>query len=470
MTWRRHPSVLWRRTPAHVVAVRPPATEPSILSGTGRDLWDLLAAPTDLATLQEQLHTDLGQLLDALSAAGLVVENDGPAATAPTTVPDDAVEPPAPVASGRGSGDLLADVLTFWLPGGPDPIRIEPLEDAAWTALLDRARRERCIGPLCWAVGTGALPATDDQREESERYAILGAQRAIEQEAELLEVVGWLERAGIDVRVLKGLAVSHLDHLDPSFRASADHDLLVRPEAIDDAVALLTAAGYARDLPERRAGHDRRFAKDVTLQQRDRFEIDLHRLPLAGPIGLSLDLEALWDGSATLAIGGRSLRALDAAGRFCHAAWSVALTDPMPRLVPALDLVAINQRHGADPERLAVLAPAGVGRAAIVAAIRLSASLLGPRVVPLLPAAEDGRSSRRERRAMATYPGQGGSKAGQLLAATQALTGLHDRMAYLRALVLPAPGYRRARRQAHRDPEWRIALRSARRRVRAPNP
>jgi hypothetical protein len=472
VTWRRDPAVLWRRTPAHVVAARPPATEPTILSGTGRDLWDRLAVPAELATLQEVVGTDPGPVLEALSASGLVRQDDSPAPLAAPEV--DAAEaaarePMRPTAR-AGPGDLLAEVLTFWLPGGPDPILTYPVDGEAWTALMDRARRERCIGPLCWAVGTGALAATDDQREESERYAILGARHAIEQEAELLEVAGWLEAAGIEMRVLKGLAVAHLDHLDPSFRASADHDLLVRSEAIDDAVALLAAQGYARDLPERRRGHDRRFAKDVTLQLRDRFEIDLHRLPLAGPLGLALDLDALWEGSALFVLGGRSLPALDSTGRFCHAAWSLALTDPEPRLVPALDLVAINQRHGVDPERLDAIAPTGAGRAAVDAAIELSASLLGPSVEALLPSPHAGQPSRWERRAMATYPGQGGSKAGQLLAATQALPTSRDRLAYLAALALPANAYRRARHQAHRDPEWRIALRSAARRLRPPNP
>jgi hypothetical protein len=353
--------------------------------------------------------------------------------------------------------------MTFWLPGGDVVISAEPLAADAWAQLRDRARRERCLGPLWWAVASGALAASPDQREEMERYAILGARRAVEQECQLLEVVELLEGAGIEVRVLKGSAVAHVDHLDPSFRASADLDLLVRGNDVEAAVVLLVRAGYRRELPERRAGFDRRFGKDVTLQHLDRAEVDLHRLPLAGPLGLALDLDALWADSSTFEVGGRSLRALDPTARFCHAAWSLALTDPAPRLVPALDMIAINLAHGIDADRLDALAPDGHGRGAIDLALDLAGRLL--RRPDLLPPPH-GPSNPSEARAIATYPGPGGSKARYLLTGASAIPSSTDRLRYLRDLIAPSANYRRARRKQHRRPEWRLAARSATRRLR----
>jgi hypothetical protein len=314
-------------------------------------------------------------------------------------------------------------------------------------------------------VGTGLLASTDAQRDEAERYAILGARRAVGQDRELLALLGWFDEAGVDARVLKGVAVAHLDHVDPSFRASADHDLLVPGADVEAAVDLLVQQGFRRELPERRAGFDRRFAKDVTLQRRDHAEVDLHRLPIAGPLGLALDVDALWAGRASFRLGGREVPALDATARFCHAAWSLALTDPAPRLVPALDMVAIDLAHGIDADRLEALAPVGAGRGAIDRAIALAAELLGPAARTLLPTAGP-PMSRAEARAIAAYPGQGGSKAAYLLRGTGSLAGWRDRAQYVHGLVAPTRAYRRARRQHHRRPEWRLALRAAGRRFR----
>lgn len=465
MRWHRHPATLWRRTPAHVVAVRPPATEPQILSGAGRDLWEQLATSNDVVALQQELRVDPVPILRALSAAGLV-SNEG---TDPLPVeprPAERGVPSIPRPGGGGSGDLLADALTFWLPGGPDPIGTEPLSDDGWNALMDRARRQRCFGPLCWAVGSGALASTPDQREEAERYAILGARHALQQEAELLDVHARLLAAGIEVRVLKGLAVAHLDYLDPSFRASADLDLLVRSECLDDAVDLLGTVGYRRELPERRPGFDARFGKDVTLQARNRYEIDLHRLPLAGAIGLSLDLEALWSEHSTFHVGGVKLRALDAAGRFAHAAWSLTLTDAAPRLVPACDMAAISHGGLLESARLDRIAGRGPGRSALDDAILMVQGLLGPNATWALPAVSGIVPGRREQTLLATYPGQGGSKAANLLAGATALPSWHDRARYIIDLLFPTEDYRRARRAQTRDPEWRLALQAARRRRR----
>lgn len=465
MTWRRDPGVLWRRTPAHVVAVRPPATEPTILSGSARDLWDLLAAPVDVDTLGRQLAADPVPLLGELAAVGLA--RDDPVAPTPAEPRRPEVEPPAaPSDPGSPSGDVLVDALTFWLPGAPDPISSEPLSEDQWETLMAEARRQRCFGPLCWAVGSGALPSTSAQREEAERYAILGARHALQQERELLDVHACLRGAGIETRVLKGLAVAHLDHLDPSFRASADLDLLVRPESLDDAVAVLSDAGYERELPERRSGFDARYGKDVTLQAPDRYEIDLHRLPLAGPLGLSMDLDVLWLHLDSFRIGGTVMEALCAEARFAHAAWSLSLTDPAPRLVPALDMAAIAEHCALDREVLDSLIPTGSGRYALDDAITVAKSQLGPRTAPRFPPVSGHAPTRAERALVHTYPGYGGSKSAYLLAGAISIESWCDRARYVAQLLVPSRAYRRARRAQDRAPEWRLAFQATRERRR----
>lgn len=465
MTWTRSPTALWRRTPLHVVAAAHGSAEPQVLAGIARDVWDALELGATTDEVTAAIGADARPTLTELAAAGLVQggTSGGPAlpgtpGPAPGPAPGAAPDPAAP-SRPAAPPSLLAGAMTFWLPGGPDPITTVPLAPEPWDELMASARRERCFGPLCWAVASGALASTPDQREEVERYAILGAHSAIAQEAELLDVSAWLDGAGIELRVLKGSATRHLDHLDPSFRASADLDLLVRPDALDAAVEVLAGHGYRRELPERRTGFDARFGKDVTLQHDHRVEVDLHRLPLAGALGLSLDLDALWAEADLLEIGGRRLLALDPAGRFLHAAWSLALTDPVPRLVPALDLVAIALRHQLEPARLDALAPIGHGRAALRTAVEQVEALLGPAARALLPPLALPAPTRSEQRRLRAYPGQGGSKARYLIGGGGSLRSNGERLAYLGALLVPSGEYRRARRAHLRRPEWRIALR-----------
>lgn len=459
MRWARATTALWRRTPAHVVVAGEPGGEVQVLSGPARDVWDAL----DVATAERELVARHGPqvtaLLHQLAAAGLLGRSeaggDGPPPAgppAPAVIEDARQDRAQPM-------EVLAAALTFWLPPGAGRIREEPLEAAAWADVILAARRERCLGPLCWAVGTGALPATEEQRDEAERYAILGARTAVAREGELVEVVTWLAQAGVAVRALKGTATAHLDHIDPSFRASADHDLLIRPAAIDGAVEVLAEHGYVRELPERRRGFDARFEKDITLQQHGRHEVDLHRLPIAGAFGMSLDLHALWAEPDAFELAGRTIQALDATGRFVHAAWSLALTDPEPRLVPALDMVAIANAHPIDDARLDALAPIGRGRGALTRAVDLCRSLLGPAAedLPEVLGPSPGET-RRERARLRTYPGQGGTKAHLLLGAAWEVRGARDRLRYLWALARPSAEHRRARRARDRRPEWQIAV------------
>ena len=52
-------------------------------------------------------------------------------------------------------------------------------------------------------------------------------------EQEVLTVIDLLTASAVDVRILKGSAVAHLDYPDPALRSFIDLDILVRSEQIE---------------------------------------------------------------------------------------------------------------------------------------------------------------------------------------------------------------------------------------------
>ena len=103
-----------------------------------------------------------------------------------------------------------------------------------------------------------------------------------------------LAGAGIGYRVLKGPAVAHLDYADPAQRAFGDVDVLVESTAYDDALGVLAASGARRRYTEVRPGFDRRWGKGACLVAADGTQIDVHRTFVAGPFGLTIDLDELF--------------------------------------------------------------------------------------------------------------------------------------------------------------------------------
>ena len=73
-----------------------------------------------------------------------------------------------------------------------------------------------------------------------------------------------LHGAGVECRVLKGIAIAELDHDDPSHRVFGDADMLVARADYGGALDALSGAGFSRDEPPVRAWWERRFGKART--------------------------------------------------------------------------------------------------------------------------------------------------------------------------------------------------------------
>ena len=335
-----------------------------------------------------------------------------------------------------------------------------PLPTADWAALLDGAGRHRVVGLLAAAVVDGALDVTPDQREELADVHGATMTRVLDIEAATVHVIEILTRAGVDVRVLKGVASAHLDMPDPAQREFGDLDLLVEPGAFTRALQVLGAAGLARDLPERRPGFDRRFGKDATLYGRNGVEVDLHRTLALGAFGMALEPSAAWDDGEPFRIGSTRARALSPPARLLHACYSAVLGDRVPRLPALRDVAALAGRPDLAPDVVVRLAERTRGGAVVACGVRLAGESLGTGSTwALWPWAHARPESSWERTAFASYESRGGTNTSTLLGGVLGLRTTADRLSYLSALVLPGRAYLEARRKAGRPPELAKGLR-----------
>ncbi|PRX45631.1 putative nucleotidyltransferase-like protein [Prauserella shujinwangii] len=359
-------------------------------------------------------------------------------------------------------GPLLA-VAGYGLAGADRPWPGGPLDDDSWSGLLAAARKHRVLGPLRAAAGAGALPATAAQADAA-RAAHRGVLlRVLSLERELMAVADRLEESDVDFRVLKGSAYAHLDYPDPALRSFIDLDVLVRADDIGRAVAALSAAGFARTLAEPRPGFDRRFDKGTTLRHPGGFEVDLHRTFVLGPWGVRVDLDSLWDDGEEFAVGGRTLRALSRTNRLLHACYHAALGDWPLRLGSLRDVAALLPRTGGEATEVRGRAAAWGVEAVVAAAVADARRLLGIRGGDAFTAWADGYlPTRREEAWLGLHTHEGKTFAAQALATIPALPGFRDRVAYLRALLLPDRGYTEGRHPSALS-RFRFAVREIRR-------
>ena len=134
---------------------------------------------------------------------------------------------------------------------------------------------------------------------------------------------------------------------------------------------------------EVRPGYDRRFAKDVPLAF-DGAGLDLHRTPIAGPLGRRIPVAELLDRRRDIVVGGRAIGMLDLADAYVHAGLTAGAADVPARLITLRDLLELEARPDFDSD--AVLARARVWgvEAPLARAVVLLEERLRPDVPPAL--------------------------------------------------------------------------------------
>lgn len=273
----------------------------------------------------------------------------------------------------------------------------------------------RITESLLDATVSGDLPATVDQLDEAAAAHRTAMGIALVLERRLLEVHALLADAGVDLMVLKGPAVAHLDWDDPNQRDFGDIDVLLRSDQVATGLRALMAAGHHRPMPPLRPILDRVFVKGATLRDPAGYEIDIHRTLAPGTFGLTIDERALWSGCERFALGGTTLRALSSGARLAHTAAHHTLGSPVPRLSTVRDLL---RQVGLVSVETGAAAAEGLGLTPVLAAALRQNAIAGY----ALPGAWDAwladvHIARKDEQRLADYGAAGGVYRAQALGA-----------------------------------------------------
>lgn len=268
----------------------------------------------------------------------------------------------------------LAVVAGRLLPGAA---ALDPPTDAA--ALVTAAATHHLSGPLLAALALDDLALPPDVLDAARAHH-LGAMRwCVHLEARLVEVQQWFDEAGgVDVRVLKGPAVAHLDEPDPALRSFSDLDLLIASHHLDRAMAALGAHGAVRRIPQRRPGFDRRFGKGVGTICADGVEIDVHRTLVGRAHGFRIPVDDLFAAPEAFEVGGHRFWALARPHRALHAAYHAMAGSPAPPLHTIRDLGGYLTHPDLGPDVLDPIAERWRGRAVLAEAVAVTLATFDP--------------------------------------------------------------------------------------------
>lgn len=242
---------------------------------------------------------------------------------------------------------MLAPLLPVRPRGGERP---KPLGDAESGALVDLCLFNR-LGPvLAEAVAEGRIELSTPARLELVEALghILGSQLRVETTS--MRVIDALLDAGIDFRVVKGMATAYLDYPNPALRTFGDLDLLVRRTDMSRAIDVLGLLdeGSFRAL----RGGDWRLQHALPFVV-DGVEVDLHVRLLHQAAGHCAERLGLFAEPEEVVIVGRQLHALPSWLRLVQAACqnviggSQQLTSDLDvaRLAPDVDRAADRCRE-----------------------------------------------------------------------------------------------------------------------------
>jgi Uncharacterised nucleotidyltransferase len=331
------------------------------------------------------------------------------------------------------------DVAAFGLrTDGGEPVATSiPAPD--WSAFLGPVLHQRLTGMAVAAAESGGLALTEDQWLElvdEHRAAML---LCLALERELLGIGRVLDEAGVPFVVVKGPAVAHTLYPDPSWRSFGDLDLLVRTQDWRAACEGLRSRGSRRRFAEPRPGFTERFGKGALHMYANHLEVDLHRMIADAPFGYWMDVEELFDASATFRVGDVVLRRFDDSALLLHACLHAVLGHTPPLLLPLRDVVQASRSPGVDWRKVSDWAE----RWRLRAVIRRALELAGETFEVDMP---DGAGSllrsmipdQQEIRALRAYILGVGRRGTTQISSLRAIPRIRDRFAFAAALLVPS--------------------------------
>jgi len=226
-----------------------------------------------------------------------------------------------------------------------------------WKAAGDVGRIDdgsSALLPLVYRNLADHAPSDPAVRRAQQAYKITW----LENERRFREIAGLLEAlnaAGIETMLLKGAALALLYYRDLALRSMGDVDLLVRPERVRDAVALLQARGF------RILRHSANVLTDVHLFSRKAInltseavpELDLHWRTMR-EIHSESEETAFWESATAVTLCGVPTRAMSAEDQVLHVCVHEArwCPSPLPRWMADVAVVFGETGKAFDTARL----------------------------------------------------------------------------------------------------------------------
>jgi hypothetical protein len=151
-----------------------------------------------------------------------------------------------------------------------------------WGPVLARAARHGVLAPLAGFLDRKEPPRSDDVIQELRRRRALERLWQVRLQEDLGQLVGALEGAGIPTVALKGPILAERLYGDPFARFSTDIDLLIDPEHLDGAAAILISRGYAAGDGPAAARYLRRHHHHLSFVRSGHPRVELHFRAHAG--------------------------------------------------------------------------------------------------------------------------------------------------------------------------------------------
>ncbi|MGA7614135.1 MAG: nucleotidyltransferase family protein [Thermoanaerobaculia bacterium] len=279
-------------------------------------------------------------------------------------------------------------------------------------------------------------PIRTELRKRSRNAAV----REVLQQSELMELLGAIGEARIDVLLLKGAALAHTLYPSPHLRPRGDTDLLVGPEDLDALHEVLVASGY-EPLPTD-------GVPDVQMRERPylkkgpagmRHTIDLHwALANRADLRDRFVFGGLWGRSIPVPRLGASARALSRSDALIHAAiHRSAHHDESDRLIWLYDIhLLLGAMSREERAECFARARAKEVSAAVKSGVEKTAKLFGTKI----GGDELGMLESVATDVTARYVRIGRRGFGDLLHELRTQPA-GDRVAFLRGVAFPSPRY-----------------------------
>jgi putative nucleotidyltransferase-like protein len=341
---------------------------------------------------------------------------------------------------------LVRRITSFDLPGQDD----DPpwaVSDQVWPFVLGTLTREKLVGLAVAAVEDGSLILSQQQTSKLAHAHVDSMTVALQIERSLMEIADALESDDVEFIVLKGPALAHRIYPEPCWRPFGDLDILVHTRDWRRACGIFEELGFARALPEPRAGFDERFGKASVHRRNGDPEIDLHRTLVLGPFGLWMEPERLFDRTETFSIGGRALRRLDDTSLMLHACIHASLGWFPPLQLPLRDAAQTAWHADVDWDDLADIARRWRLTAVVQHTFRTVSSNLRVRLPEGTQQLFVDKPMRTELRALSSYTTDRRKRGGTARATLQAIPGLRRKVAYVLMMLFPRREFLSARLQ-----------------------